>query len=208
MPTGYTAELYDGKPITFRGFVLRCARALGACIELRDESLSSEIPEFQVTDYHLNAIKETEAKISQIEVMTLQSCMEAAQADAVAAETSAKESLLRQVATYKRYAAMLSRVNQWRPPSPEHEGLKKFMRDQIEDSIKHDCYFVSNGYPEEPKFATPKSGEAWRADMLGELYRSLLYHTKQHEEEVQRTAERNLWVSRLKASLEGESPCE
>ena len=37
MPTGYTLDLYNGKDITFEEFVLKCARAFGALIDMRDE---------------------------------------------------------------------------------------------------------------------------------------------------------------------------
>jgi hypothetical protein len=39
MPTGYTAELIE-KGMEFNDFVLTCARAFGACIELRDRKLA------------------------------------------------------------------------------------------------------------------------------------------------------------------------
>jgi len=44
MPTGYTAEIYEGeKEVTFEKFALTCARAFGACITIRDEPMSASI---------------------------------------------------------------------------------------------------------------------------------------------------------------------
>jgi len=37
MPTGYTADLNDGKQVTFQEFTMKCARAFGALIEMRDD---------------------------------------------------------------------------------------------------------------------------------------------------------------------------
>jgi len=45
MPTGYTLDLYDGKNITFKEFVMKCAGAFGALISMKDESLDAPIPE-------------------------------------------------------------------------------------------------------------------------------------------------------------------
>ena len=57
MPTGYTLELYDGKDITFEEFVLKCARAFGALINMRDEPRDAPIPErFEPSYYHLKEL--------------------------------------------------------------------------------------------------------------------------------------------------------
>ena len=44
MPTGYTYDLYDGKDIEFPDFVMKCARAFGALIEIRDDPMDAAIP--------------------------------------------------------------------------------------------------------------------------------------------------------------------
>ena len=51
MPTGYTSKIADG--IGFKDFALSCARAFGACIEMRDDPSDKPIPnEFKPNDYH------------------------------------------------------------------------------------------------------------------------------------------------------------
>ena len=39
-----------------------------------------------------------------------------------------------------RYDAMESQVLAWEPPTPDHQGLKNFMLNQIVDSRKFDAY--------------------------------------------------------------------
>ena len=58
MPTGYTAELME-KGQDFPTFVLCCARAFGACIELRDDAhgpAPRKIPRSK-NSYHTDALK-------------------------------------------------------------------------------------------------------------------------------------------------------
>lgn len=43
MPTGYTADLME-KGMEFKPFVLQCARAFGALITMRDDSLDAPSP--------------------------------------------------------------------------------------------------------------------------------------------------------------------
>ena len=42
MPTGYTAGIADGTITNFEQYALRCIRAFGATMHLRDESLEHE----------------------------------------------------------------------------------------------------------------------------------------------------------------------
>ena len=57
MPTGFTCDIKDG--ITFERFALNCARAFGALINMRDDSLDAEIPdEIKPSDHHVKALAE------------------------------------------------------------------------------------------------------------------------------------------------------
>ena len=69
MPTGYTADVADGKITEFTEYALQCARAFGACIMLRDDPVSSEIPEFEPSDYSAKELAEAEKDLSQFLAM-------------------------------------------------------------------------------------------------------------------------------------------
>lgn len=70
MPTGYTADLYDGKDVSFEGFALNCARAFGALVSLRDEP-DAEIPdEFKVDEYYVKKFEEAKEELEKAESMT------------------------------------------------------------------------------------------------------------------------------------------
>jgi hypothetical protein len=43
MPTGYTAAIGEG--IEFDKFVMQCARAMGACVMMRDEPIGPKLRE-------------------------------------------------------------------------------------------------------------------------------------------------------------------
>ena len=67
MPTGYTAELMEkGEP--FNRFVMRCARAFGALIDLRDAQMDAPIPEkFEPSDYHVKALAKALAELERLD---------------------------------------------------------------------------------------------------------------------------------------------
>jgi len=67
MPTGYSAPVLEGKIKTLPEFALLCARAFGACVNMRDDSMSADIPEeFPVSDYHSKAYKQASRKLNRL----------------------------------------------------------------------------------------------------------------------------------------------
>jgi hypothetical protein len=66
MPTGYTAKLVESGQ-TFEEFVLTCARAFGALIELRDEPLDAPIPEtLEPHSYYAEAVVEAKKRLTNL----------------------------------------------------------------------------------------------------------------------------------------------
>ncbi len=195
MPTGYTAAIKDG--ISFKKYAMDCARAFGACIDMRDEPADKEIPAaFELSNYHVAKIEEAVAEIASIAALTMTECVAGAQADYDSeverwAETKRKSDELKD-----KYEAMLAEVQAWKPPTPEHEELKRFMRDQILESIRFDCR------DDEFERQIPRlTATEWLAKKTEAANRSLAYHTAEHAKEVQRNEGRTAWVSALRQSL-------
>lgn len=92
---------------------------------------------------------------------------------------------------------MLSNVNNWQPPTKDHEELKRFMIDQLEQSIKFDD--MSRYYMDNP--AILLTGQSWILKKKQECLMDIAYHTKERTEEISRTLERNKWIKDLRDSL-------
>lgn len=194
MPTGYTDAIKDG--IDFPTFAMRCARNFGATIEMRDEPLDAPIPErFEVSDYHLKALKHAREEQKRLSKLSDEEC----EAEALASFTDAKrdylDSIKEKQATEAAYRAMLEKVRQWQPPTPDHEGLKAFMVEQIEQSIKHDC---ATDYLVPPHART---GQEWVNLCMSQQARDIEYHGDHYDEDLQRARDRSEWVKALRESL-------
>ena len=196
MPTGYTAAIADG--IDFNQFAMQCARAMGACVTMRDAPLDAPIPErFEPSNYHLLKLEELRCEMERLRTMSpaeADVCAQQAYSDASAKNAEAIE---RCRSLRSKYEAMLDSVNAWSPPTPEHVGLKDFMVQQLLESIKFDCgedYYIRHAL-------TQKTGEQWLADRVASVEKDLAYHTDEHAKEVQRAAARTAWVSALRDSL-------
>jgi hypothetical protein len=194
MPTAYTAIIGERDSVSFKEFALRCAH--GACIQMRDVSLDAPIPDRFEPDTRYYNEREQEA-VRQIAILEAMSQDDAARAaeeeyeDALARVITANE----QAATLRvKYEKMIADVRAWAPPTPDHEGLKAFMLEQLERSMGFGCHII----------ATPKrvSTERWRQANLDHVRADLNLARERIADEIRWTESRNKWLAALRSSLE------
>ena len=199
MPTGYTADLHDGKDVTFPEFALQCARAFGALILLRD-SPETPIPErFEPETYHRDALDRTRREIAEVEAWDDATATQRVNADHARAVAAYLQEADKRTAMRSRYELMLAQVETWVPPTAEHQGLKDFMVEQLKESIKFDCADLGD-YWKPPQ---PITGSAFKAQELARLRRDEARHAEEYAADVERAEKRTAWVSALRDSLAG-----
>jgi hypothetical protein len=193
MPTGYTAAIADG--ITFREFALTCARQFGACVTLRDEPMGGEhIPEkFEESDYSKKAMAAAILRVAELEAMSEGEIEAAAAAHNAKAEAEFYRRKQQNDDLLAKYKAMLAEVEAWAPPTKDHVGMKDFMRQQIAESIKFDCYKIERPIPVAPL--------RWHSDAISAARNSVNYYTEEVRKERERVAGRNGWIAALRESL-------
>lgn len=196
MPTGYTAGVQNGTVTEFADFAMQCARAFGALISLRDDPADAPIPEaFEASQHYATMADEEAVKIADLMAMTsdqISAARDAAEAERASSQAETEKLRLEQKA---RYEAMLSRVEAWPVPSPDHEGLKEFMVEQLKRSIYFDC--------EPSKYYADPLPEAavWHAEKVQKSIENQAYWRAEQAKEDERTASRNAWVKALRESL-------
>lgn len=197
MPTGYTADLEDGKTTDFPTFALRCARAFGALYFMRDSDLSATIPDVvEPCPYHEEKRARLDAERAVILRMSNAECDDRAGAEYTKSCESRENFKRRDSAVYERYKAMKERVVAWRPPTADHKGLRDFMLEQIAM-----CMHEPDGamkFWTEPDRLT---GAAWRDKELARLSKDIEYHRAEYAKDVKRAAESTEWVRVLRESL-------
>jgi len=196
MTTGYTNTIKDG--ISFEDFVMKCARAMGACIAMRDDKMDAPIPDkFEPSDYHSKKIKEINIAIKKLGSLSSKKALRLA-GEEYQKELNFNEAQIRKcIGLRKKYELMLRKVENWQPPTSEHIGFKDFMISQITDSIKFDC---DNSYylEKEPKLL---ASAEYISKRTNKLLKDLDYHTKENEKEIDRAEGRTLWIKQLRDSL-------
>lgn len=199
MPTGYTSNIYNNKNVTFDDFVLQCARAFGACIMQRDDSMSDPPKKQEVDTYHLDryhaAVEKLEVflkipkkkKIAELKLEIARKNKE------IAANNIKRKKETDALKT--RYLEMLQKVIQWTPPTPDHEGLKKFMIEQLNSSIEFDC---SYSYTEQLINESPSQ---YYDTLVSRMKKDITYHEEGYAAEVKCVNSRNKWIDNLYNSL-------
>lgn len=192
MPSGYTAPIEKG--IGFKDFVLNCSRAFGALVHLRDDS-TAEIPDvIKPDDYYSKQVEEYSKKLDEFRKVTLAEAEQKCQAEYEKTISFYKKLDSDKLALKDKYNEMLGKVKAWNPPTSNHEGLKKFMIEQIEESINWDCSVY------EPN-VIKRNAEEWLAYKLEDIQKDLDRAIKSNNEEIQRAKERTEWIQALKKSL-------
>jgi hypothetical protein len=196
MPTGYTAAVAEG--ISFEQFVMRCARAMGALVMMRDEPSDAPIPErFEPSTYSAGKLAEARAELERLDALTPEQVAAEAAAYHAGALQRWTERTDKRHEQREQYEAMLDKVRTWAPPSTDHIGFKDFMVSQLTQTIDFDCGGTWDKEPEE------LSAAAWLGQQVREAQKNVAYHTKANAEEIERTESRNKWIADLRASLAG-----
>lgn len=198
MPTGYTAAIEKG--ISFKEFALNCARAFGACIMMRDEPSDAPIPEeFEPSDYNAKSMEGAHARIAMLKAMTREECALSSHEEFLKSQKYHLEGLEKDRALEEKYNAMLTHAEAWNPPTPDHQGLKKFMIEQVKQGLKFDCggTYHKDALRDLEQFTS----EDWRRKEIDACLLTISSSAKLQAEENKRTTERTNWIKQLRSSL-------
>ncbi len=197
MPTGYTSDIAKG--ITFEQYALNCARAFGACVEMRDEASDAPIPdEFKASNYHSEKLTEANKQLAEVKKMTVAQCAKAVKIGREEHIKRYNKQVDEAHSLLQKYQDMLEKVESFAPPSIEHIEYKTFLATQIQDSIKWDCNIEHFTKPTD----TLLKPEEWRKKQIAKCLSDIEYHAKEQKAENDRAAKRTLWIKQLRAAIQ------
>ena len=197
-PTAYTCIIAEEEE--FEIFIMRCARAFGPGVMMREESLDTPFPEsFAPSSYYAHRLSEAKTELSKLEQLTIEEAERASLAEYEEEKKSLQRGIERDGKLYEKYEAMLAQVHSWEPPTEEHIGLKDFMVRQITESIEHDCNtsFSINRLNE----LVVLSGEQFLLRNKKFINEDIKRYAEHYAKEVERVNSGNLWLKQLRDSL-------
>lgn len=196
MPTGYTQLLHDNPDATTAEFMMRCVRAMGVCVAMRDMPISEPIPDqFPRDTYHADYLVGLRKKLEELNAMSKEDIAAMVEKDYVEREGRRLDGLAesqKKKATFERVTA---EITAWEPPGEEFVQFKKFMLGQL--ALDDQKYMLD--YYNEP--SERLDGEGWMKQQIEFLNKNIEYHTRGQAEEEGRHKSRNEWLAKLRESL-------
>ena len=99
--------------------------------------------------------------------------------------------------------SFLEKAKQYVPPTENHQGIAKFMIEQLEKTIEFDCnsnYHIDELITIDSKIEKVNADDI-RSEMKVKATKDIAYHTKEHEADVKRCREHNQWYEDFIKSL-------
>ena len=192
MPTGYTACIESDA--SFKEFVFRCARAFGACMDMRDDDPS--IPPHttvKASPYHYQSLQRDKKRLAMLQKMPLSVAKVKARKDYQEKAKRAAQYALNQRDLKAKYDKMAEQVRAWKTPA-SLGNLKEFMLKQIEESVRFDISDSDN-------IPVEKSAKEWKKDQIASAKWDVAYHQKHWKQEQDRIKKTNKWLADLYKSL-------
>ena len=204
MPTGYTAHIEDGEITTGKEFLRLCTRAFGIAIDVKDEPLSTPTPSsFEPSPFYKESYDRALKKLEEVNKMSFDEAKIQMKADYEKRISDYKAYAERETAMNEKYAKVRKEVDEWIPPTEEHEGLKKFALEQIDMCVTKQQYI--DEYFEKSKEEFDDSDEAvqnYINNIVDYYQRDIERSYKSWQEELERTRSKNEWMTKFLESLE------
>jgi len=196
MATGYTYGVVEGEITEFEDFLLQCARAFGYCVHQRDDDPSDPPKLLTVDDRYHEDVVEAEEKLKDalkesLEDFIIREKKQIKKQYDYCVEYEKEKQVIKD-----RLEKMLQSAKDWQPPSAEHEGLKKFMIDQLEETIYYECKM-----PPIPEIDYNLDWVKLKEEEIDGLKRDVEYYKNKYQERVIYVDKANKWITDLYISL-------
>lgn len=203
MPTGYTADILEGKITTLSQFAKRCMRNFGATMHMRDFDLNAEYVPRKPSAYYKKEIAKAKKEISRIKNLTIEEII----SEKVKSLKESQEYHLKAIekanSDRSLLETLLKEAKEFAPPTAEHQGVKDFMIQQLETTIDFDCGtdYHTKKLAEIQNQLENLDSDSILKDLTEKAKKTLDYFVYELEKEVARCKESNVWVEKLLGAI-------
>lgn len=200
MPSYYTADINEGKDISFQEFALKCARAYGAFVHMRDEPLNTTLSRPTLSDYHTNEIKNIENEFALFLKSSTEQRKKMFEIEMEKEEAYYLREIEKEKQIKNKYLTLINDVKAYKPQSTELKEFKNFMFDQLIDGMKYDCS-NEDWYNKSIQSLKEETFETWEEERMN-LYNSKLGYQKEALKKEKKSIDlANKWIDELYKSL-------
>jgi hypothetical protein len=201
MPNGYTADIYEGKDITLREYLMKVGRGMSMAIMQRDEALDAPVKLREPSKYSLERLGEALEAKHKLLTMTQADRNSAAAQEWESQKLAHQQAVRNRDGMRKRYQAMIDQVEAWEPVE-KVAYVKEHALRYLRESMDFDCPSSGRVYPEDP--GDTWNGYEWFDKELSRLNKDIEYHREAWDEEVERVNDFNEHILAFHESLPSE----
>ena len=205
MPTGYTAGVVDGTIKTFKDFAKNCMRAFGATIHMRDQPMNKKYEPRVPDSYYLENLEEAKAQLAGLDTLPDEYFVNKVHSEIKSEIKYCLKKIEEKKEIKQRLDSLLSESESWNPPTEEHTEFKKFMINQLQQTLDYDAdvsYYEVELEEQYKKLESPIDVEKVKADLRKEYEEAVKTRQKSLDEEIERCNKSNEWVNQLLKSIE------
>lgn len=198
MPTGYTANVANGKITSLKEYIESCIPAF--MIYFRDKDNINVREPLKFDFYYANALAEAEKKYADFMNSSKEEKILLYKEYLDECIDYANKRLIENKETISRYKNMLDKLVNFKSPSAAHNDFVEFLNSELNDSIKFDDVFKM--YSNELERYRNLSFKKFIEDREKDLLDNINYYTKESIKE-QESANQNIqWLNQILEAID------
>ena len=203
MPTRYTAYIENGEITTGKEFLKLCTRAFGVAINQKEEPLLNPThTKFEPDSYYKERYDRAIDRLKEVKDMSFDEALAQMREHYNKRIAGYKQFVESAIEKNKKYQKIRDEVEQWIPPTEDHNGIKKFALEQIDVSMTKQKYI--DEYIELSKQPLDDSNEAvekYRAEYIDDCQKEVNRAYESYKDELKRVADKNEFMLKFLESL-------
>ena len=201
--TGYTYPVLEGKVTEFEDYAKKCMRAF--LMYRRDDPMDAPHEPMTVGSYYPEKVKELKNVIVEITDMSDEELLAQRESRLKKEIKNCKEAIKKKKKELIRLETMLEKVNEFEPPTEEHFGIAKFMREQLESTIESNSttYYEKAIAEFKKDLEAVVSADEYRQELLDDKKEDLERSQKRLDEEIARCKATNEWCDVFFEAIKG-----
>ena len=204
MPTGYTAGIIDGEITTFEQFATQCTRAFGATIHMRDDSLDAPYEPRTPSEYYISSLQSQKEELERMKTISDEEIIQFLESSWKENPEYHEKKLEENRSNLEKLNTILGSAKSWVPPTEDHVGLREFMIDQLEMTIKGDgdpSYHVESITRIKEEMEEEIDPKAYREKRIEEIEERISYYEIEVQREIERCKKSNDWMEKFFESI-------
>jgi hypothetical protein len=171
---------------------------------MRDDSLDSPYEPRTPSEYHVNRLQTEKEELERMKSISDEELTQELELKYKEDLKYYEEKLERSQKNLGKLNSMLESVKSWTPPTEDHVGLKEFMIDQLEITIRsegHLPYYLDQLINTQRKIDEGIDPKAYREERIKEIEENIFDHEVEIQKDLERCEKANLWMEKFFESI-------